>query len=191
MENNRPRSREKHVAGPGKTVHKRGDGLGTGPVGSSGGHSEATPSSGGGTRGSGSGSRGGGMKLIVLLLILHHIVRWYGTRAGGALYVLYVAQYFFLMLPAGMLCWLFPLLGRFEYTVGGLFRTALQLTVAHLPSTVVVVLLTAQTAVFCIEEWWPVVFMPAVATLLISLFFERIFQKHSPEPEDPEPPSAI
>ena len=82
-----------------------------------------------------------------------------------------------------MLCWLFPLLGRFEYGVGELFRMALQLTAAHLPSTVVAVLLTAQTAVFCIEKWWPVVFMPAAAALLVSLFFERIFQKHTPEAE--------
>lgn len=101
------------------------------------------------------------------------------TSAAG---VLFGAYYTALLLPAGVLCWLFPLLGRFEYTVGGLFRTALQLTIAHLPSTVVVVLLTAQTAQFCIREWWPVLFMPVIATLLISLFFERIFQKHSPEP---------
>ena len=117
----------------------------------------------------------------VLLLGLHHIVRWYGTRTGGLLYILYVAQYFALMLPAGMLCWLFPLLGRFEYGVRDLFRTAFQLTLAHLPSTVVVVLLTAQAALFCIARWWPVVFMPVTAMLLVSLFTERIFQKYSPE----------
>ena len=116
-----------------------------------------------------------------LLLVLHHIVRWYGTRTGGVLYVLYVAQYFALMVPAGMLCWLFPLLGRFDYGVRGLFRTAFQLAIAHLPSTVVVVLLTAQTAVFCLERWWPVLFMPSVAMLLVSLFTERIFAKYSPE----------
>lgn len=118
---------------------------------------------------------------LALLLAGHHIVRWYGTRLGGGAYVLYVAYYFALILPAGVLCWLFPLLGRFEYTVGGLFRMAFQLTAAHLPSTVVVVLLTAQTAVFCLERWWPVLFMPAVAALLVSLFMERIFQLHSPE----------
>ena len=94
----------------------------------------------------------------------HFIVRWYGTRWGGAAYILYVAYYFALTLPAGVLCWLFPLLGRFEYTVAGLFRAALQLTVAHLPSTVVVVLLTAQTAVFCVQRWWPVLFMPVIQT---------------------------
>ena len=68
MENNRPRGREKHVTGPGKTVHKRGDGLGTGPVGDPGGYSERKEQSSSGT------SRGpvarGGVKLIVLLLVL-------------------------------------------------------------------------------------------------------------------------
>lgn len=117
----------------------------------------------------------------LLLLVWYGIVRWYGTRLGGMAYVSYVACYFALVLPLGVLCWLFPLLGRFEYGVRGLFHAAFQLTIAHLPSTVVVVLLTAQTAVFCIERWWPVLFMPTVAMLLISLFFERIFQKHSPE----------
>lgn len=123
----------------------------------------------------------------ILLLLLHHVTRWYGTRDGGALYILYVAQYIFLMLPAGMLCWLFPLLGRFDYGVGGLFRTAFQLTLAHLPSTVVIVLLTAQTAAFCIERWWPVLFMPSVTMLLVSLFTERVFQKYAPELAQEEP----
>ena len=125
-----------------------------------------------------------------LLLALHHIARWYGTRVGGLLYILYVAQYFVLMLPAGVLCWLFPLLGRFDHQVKDLFRTAFQLTVVHLPSTVVVVLLTAQAAVLCAAWWWPVVFVPAVAMLLASLFTERIFAKYSPElapEEDAEP----
>lgn len=119
--------------------------------------------------------------LALLLLGGHSIVRWYGTRLGGGAYVLYVAYYFALILPAGVLCWLFPLLGRFDHNVPSLFRTALQLSIAHLPSTVVVVLLTAQTAVFCLEHWWPVLFMPTLAMLLASLFFERIFLKHSPE----------
>ena len=116
-----------------------------------------------------------------LLLALHHIVRWYGTRVGGLLYILYVAQYFALMVPAGMLCWLFPLLGRFSFGVKDLFVTALQLAVRHLPSTVVVTLLTAETAAFCIPNWWPALFLPALVMLLVSLFLERIFQKYAPQ----------
>ena len=109
------------------------------------------------------------------------------TEAGG---VLFAAYYAALILPAGVLVWLFPLLGRFEYQVGSLFRTALQLAVAHLPSTVVIVLLTAQAAAFCASYWWPVVFMPSVAILLVSLFTERVFRKYAPElaPQEAEEP---
>ena len=119
--------------------------------------------------------------LFLLLLGGYRIVCWYGTRLGGMAYILYVAYYFALVLPAGVVCWLFPLLGRFEYGVRDLFRTAFQLTAAHLPSTVVLVLLTGQSAVFCLNRWWPVVFLPSVGMLLASLFTERIFCKYSPE----------
>ena len=125
--------------------------------------------------------------LLLLLLGGYRIVLWYGTRLGGMAYVLYVAYYFALVLPGGVLCWLFPLLGRFEYGVRDLFRTAFQLTAAHLPSTVVLVLLTAQSAVVCVNRWWPVVFLPSISTLLASLFTERVFQKYSPELARKEP----
>ena len=67
MENKRPRGREKNVTGPAKTVKKRGDGLGTGPVGDAGGYKERGQTSSSGTRSAGTRS-GGGMKLILLAL---------------------------------------------------------------------------------------------------------------------------
>ena len=77
MAGNRPRGRQKNVTGSGKSIYKRGSGLGTGPVGSSGGYS-GRPSGGGIGGGSGRGSRGprntrggGGLgKLIILGLIV-------------------------------------------------------------------------------------------------------------------------
>ena len=74
---NRPRGRQKNISGGGKSIYKRGSGLGTGPVGSSGGYS-GRPSGGGFGGGSGRGSRGprntrggGGLgKLILLGLIV-------------------------------------------------------------------------------------------------------------------------
>jgi len=104
-----------------------------------------------------------------------------GTDASD---ILFAAYYFALALPIGVLCWLFPLLGRFTFGLRALFVTAFQLAVRHLPTTVVVVLLTVETAAFCISNWWPALFMPAVAMLLVSLFFERIFQKYVPELAD-------
>lgn len=107
-----------------------------------------------------------------------------GTAAGG---VLFAAYYTALILPAGVLVWLFPLLGRFVFGVKALFVTAFRLAVRHLPTTFVVVLLTAQVAAFCLSRWWPVLFMPAVTALLTSFFFERIFVKYAPElKKDPE-----
>lgn len=85
MNGKSPRSRETRVTGQGKTIHKRGSGLGTGPVG--GGHagrgqqgshpSGGTPRSGRSNRPSSgrpftrsNGNPGGIGKLLVLLLVL-------------------------------------------------------------------------------------------------------------------------
>ena len=80
MAANRPRGRQKNVTGSGKSVYRRGSGLGTGPVGGKGrgagitGSSGSKPSSGSFRPTSGnraSGTRSGGMsKLIILLLVL-------------------------------------------------------------------------------------------------------------------------
>lgn len=67
MENNRPRGREKHVSGPGKMVRKRGEGLGTGPVGEAGGYKKQGQSS--GTRSTRSTGSKSGIKLVILALI--------------------------------------------------------------------------------------------------------------------------
>lgn len=96
-------------------------------------------------------------------------------------YIMYAAYYVALMLPAGVLCYLFPLLGRFAFGVRQLFVVAFELAVRHLPSTVILVLMTAEAVAFGLERWWPVLFMPAVIALLSSLFLERIFKKYSPE----------
>ena len=64
---NRPRGREKNVSGQGKDIYRRGPGLGTGPVGNSGGYSGRGSSG----RGSGGGKRsGGGLPIIVVILLL-------------------------------------------------------------------------------------------------------------------------
>ena len=63
MADNRPRGRKRNVTGQGSGVHLRGDGLGTGPVGSG---SSGRRGSGGGQR---NGRGMGGLPLIVLIII--------------------------------------------------------------------------------------------------------------------------
>ena len=62
----RPIGRKKNVTDGGTGVHKRGEGLGTGPVGSPSGYSGGpAPSTGGG----GNVSRGGGRSPLMLIII--------------------------------------------------------------------------------------------------------------------------
>ncbi|MBQ5490604.1 MAG: hypothetical protein IIT68_00935 [Treponema sp.] len=76
MDQNRPRGREKYTTGNSTGVHKRGDGLGTGPVGSSNGYAGKNGSfSQHKESGSGGGSfravkAGGGISLPVLIVIV-------------------------------------------------------------------------------------------------------------------------
>ena len=70
MENNRPRGREKHVTGPAKTVKKRGEGLGTGPVGDAGGYQDRKTEASSGQRSAGTRGGGGMMKLVLLALLV-------------------------------------------------------------------------------------------------------------------------
>ncbi len=97
--------------------------------------------------------------------------------------VMYMAYYVALVVPVGILCYLFPLMGRFTFKIKDLFGTAFFMMLRHLPSTVVIVMLTVEMAVFTIENWWPVLFTPVLTLLLSSLFLERIFPKYVGEEE--------
>ena len=72
MDRQRPRGREKNIAGPAKKVEKRGEGLHTGPVGGLGGPPPGGGSAGNspGTRSTGTRSGGRMMKIIALLAVL-------------------------------------------------------------------------------------------------------------------------
>lgn len=82
------------------------------------------------------------------------------------------------MLPLGAACWVFPILSRCELGFGALNKTALTLAVGHLPSTVILVLMTAELARLSVRWLFPLAFMPAVLMLLWSLFTEPAFKKH-------------
>ena len=79
MDTNRPRGRDRQVTGKAKEMNKHGEGLGTGPVGSSNGYAGRGSSSGqkpgqsGGGRGTysgGGGRRGGGLSPLVLIIVV-------------------------------------------------------------------------------------------------------------------------
>lgn len=81
MDQKRPRGREKHVTGNSTGVHKRGDGLGTGPVGSSNGYSGRKGSSGSGS-GHTRAAIGGGLSLPVIIIAVVFLLFKNGGLGG-------------------------------------------------------------------------------------------------------------
>ena len=119
--------------------------------------------------------------ILLLLAAGYSIMKANWSSDFGA--VMFVAYDIALVVPLGILVWLFPLLGRFDAPIKDSLKTAAMLTFRHLPSTVILVLLTVETFVSLLEKWWPVFFAPTLWVLLESLFMERIFPKYLTEPE--------
>lgn len=97
--------------------------------------------------------------------------------------VMFVAYWIVLLVPAGVVCWLFPLMARFSMGLRDLFRTAFIFALRHLPSTFVLVLLNLQLVIFTLEKWWPIFFTPVLGALLGSLFQEKVFLKYVSDEE--------
>ena len=97
--------------------------------------------------------------------------------------VMYMAYYVALVVPVGVLCYLFPLMGRFSFGTRALVRTAIIMAFRHIPSTVIIVLLTVEMTVLTIEKWWPLLMSPVFTMFLYSLFLEKIFLKYLGEKE--------
>ena len=93
-------------------------------------------------------------------------------------FVAAAAGLFLMLLPTGVLCWVFPLLSRFGFDWKGLLVTSVKLAFAHLPSTLVMALSAAGAVWLCLRFIVPLLFMPALLCLFHSVFLERIFRAY-------------
>ena len=111
-----------------------------------------------------------GAFLFFLYSLLYQTAAY--SRAG---YVLFMAYYVFLLLPLGLLCYLFPTLSRFELGVRGLLSNCAKLSIAHLPTTAALALLLYGTLYVCLNVPVAAAALPAVLALAHSLLLERVF----------------
>ena len=111
-----------------------------------------------------------GAFLFFLYSLLYQTAAY--SRAG---YVLFMAYYVFLLLPLGLLCYLFPTLSRFELGVRGLLSNCAKLAIAHLPTTAALALLLYGTLYVCLNVPVAAAVLPAVLALAHSLLLERVF----------------
>lgn len=123
--------------------------------------------------------------LFGVLLILHELL-YQAALVDSTGYVLYFAYRVFLLLPVGAACYIFPVLSRFTFQVNGLLVTSAKLSIAHLPSTVVMALIVFAALVVCSNILVFLFVMPTVVASLHSYLLERIFKPYVDEQRPPQ-----
>lgn len=119
--------------------------------------------------------------LALLLLLGRGVMAAAAMEEGGSATVLYGVYCVLLLLPLGFLCWLAPLLGRFEFAPRELCRTALLLTLRHPLATLLGLAVTLAAVLGCLLCVPLVLLLPAAAAMLASLPMERVFRRYLPE----------
>ena len=123
---------------------------------------------------------------MLLLLSAGLRLAWAGVQAELTGAPVMLAGYFILLIiPFGALCWMFPLLSRFTFRAADLMKMSLRLTMAYLPDTALIVVITLAAAASVWVLWVPVLAVPCLTALLWSWPMERVFRKYTPE----DPPS--
>lgn len=119
-----------------------------------------------------------------LLLQGYQIMVLAANSVGGGALAMYSCYCAALIVPAGVSCWAFPLLSRFQMGLGHLLVTSFQVTLRHLPQTLLLILLLFVT-VWATAGFFPLaVFTPALNALLASLPAERVIRRYLPEEEN-------
>ena len=86
----------------------------------------------------------------------------------------------------GVLSLLFPMLSRFENSLGNLLKNTVVLALANLPRTLALGILNAAAGLLCLRFVFPLFFLPALAALLGSLLIEPVFKPYMPEKPEEE-----
>ncbi len=118
-----------------------------------------------------------------LLLQGYQIMVLAANSVGGGALAMYGCYCAALIVPAGVSCWAFPLLSRFQMGLGHLLVTSFQVTLRHLPQTLLLILLLFVTVWTTVGFFPLAVFTPALNALLASMPAERVIRRYLPEKE--------
>lgn len=131
-----------------------------------------------------------GAMITILCLLLAYVLyidyqyaslmREQGETIGTVLYFVFNVVAF---LAACMLVWIFPILSRFTVGVKQLLKNAFFISIKHLPSTLLLLLLVGGMTFLT----WLIIpgflVLPGLCTLLCSFPIERVMKKYMPKPE--------
>ena len=117
------------------------------------------------------------------MLLWVGIQLWNSAVYGQISWMFFAAAAFVMLLIVGIGSILFPMLSRFENSVGALFANTFRLGMARLPLTLGLGFLNAAAFFLCIRYVVPLFFLPALTALISTLFIEPMFKPYMPENE--------
>lgn len=104
------------------------------------------------------------------------ITMWNMAVYGQISWIFFSATAFLCVAVVGILSVLFPMLSRFENSLGGLLKNTVLIALANLPRTVALGLINVVTVMLCIRFVAPLFFAPSLAALVGSLLIEPMFK---------------
>lgn len=123
--------------------------------------------------------------------LLYLAALWFGVRAmitlwnsavgGRCSWMVFAGCAFVAAMLLGILSVLFPLLSRFENSLGALLRNTVMLALANMPRTVALGVLNAVSGWLCIRFIFPLFFLPALASLISTVLLEPMFKPYLTE----------
>ena len=101
-------------------------------------------------------------------------------------WMLFSAGAFAGVLVLGVLSVLFPMLSRFENSLGALLKNTLVLSIANLPRTLALGILNALSGFLCLRYIIPLFILPSLTALLGSFLIEPMFRPYMPQEDNAE-----
>ncbi|MBO5197386.1 MAG: YesL family protein [Lachnospiraceae bacterium] len=109
------------------------------------------------------------------------------STLGNVLYAVYFAVIIIVCL---MTVFIFPILSRFTLKVKDLFKTTFFMSIRHLPTSILLILIVVVSAVAIWLTVIGAILIPAVCAWICSFLIERIFKKYMPKPEESDEESG-
>lgn len=106
------------------------------------------------------------------------VALWNLAVAGTISWMLFAALAFVAVVLLGVLSVLFPVLSRFENSLGGLLKNTLFLALANLPRTAILGAVNAVALFLCARIVVPLFFAPSLAAMLGSYLLEPMFKPY-------------
>ena len=121
---------------------------------------------------------------LVIVAVGYVLVKLRGVLFAAALtgdqvmLMIYVGFWVCFVVICGIGAYIFPVLSRFTFGVGGLLCTSVKLAFAHPLTTLGLGIVTAGCILLSIAYWLPVLVLPYVWAWLASFLLERVFKPY-------------